>query len=212
MNNKSIIALTIGIIVLAIGILCLVFFKREKMKNWILENIDKKTQMIILKVYVALLVSSIAMLAIVGIVCLVIFKGKEIKELFKDVREKLTYKKEKKNVYLEINNLHDRYEEAKKEYVKRSYENYLTQTDSNNQNEYMDVDRYKTRVKQIRDEYGTLREELSQENLKRVVLNKLEFIEIELLGIRMNQHSSYARQNAFDARQNIFDSRQNIFR
>ena len=83
MNNKNIAILTIGI-VLAIGILCLVFFKREKMKNWILENIDKKTQMIILKVYVALLISSIAMLAIVGIVCLVMFNGEKIKEFLKN--------------------------------------------------------------------------------------------------------------------------------
>jgi hypothetical protein len=38
MNNKNIAILTIGI-VLAIGVLCLVFFQNEKMKNWIKENV-----------------------------------------------------------------------------------------------------------------------------------------------------------------------------
>ena len=39
MNNKSMIALTIGIIVLTIGIILLTIFKGENMWKWILENV-----------------------------------------------------------------------------------------------------------------------------------------------------------------------------
>ena len=88
MNNKNIAILTIGII-LAIGILVLAILKGNDMWKWILENIDKKTQMMILKVYVILLISSIAMLVIFGIVCLVMLNGEKIKEFLKDKYAKI---------------------------------------------------------------------------------------------------------------------------